>query len=159
MTSTPDVFACDDDTGQSARRRAGRSVSGWMVRAALAASSVVVVIISLLGGDSIGALSAVGLVLMAIAVITVTHPGSPASTFLVVGAMFAHLGLDTSTLDVGVALLVALIPLVHQLSGICAGIPLRSRVDLEVLKPAALRYLLCVMVVEVALVVAVVAGG
>ncbi|MDQ2847371.1 MAG: hypothetical protein M3Y77_13730 [Actinomycetota bacterium] len=160
MTATPDVFGHQDNSEeQSAPRPAGRTVSGWMVRVTLAASSVVVVIISLFGGDDIGALSAVGLVLMAIAVLTVTHPGSSASTFLLVGAMFAHLTLDTSTFDIGVGLLVALIPLVHQLSGICAGIPLRSRVDLVVLKPAALRYLVCVVAVEIALVVAVVAGG
>ncbi|MGI8417851.1 MAG: hypothetical protein ACR2P2_16940 [Nakamurella sp.] len=158
MTATADVFGHEDNSEQSVHP-AGRTVGGWLVRAALAVSSVVVVIISLLGGEDIGALSAVGLVLMAIAVITVTHPGSSASTFLLVGAMFAHLGLNTSTLDIGVGLLVALIPLVHQLSGICAGIPLRSRVDLTVLKPAALRYLVCVVAVEVALVVAVVAGG
>lgn len=159
MTATAGAFRRADGPVPAGSRAAGRTVTGWLVRVVLALAAVALVTLSLLGGDDVGALTAVGLVLMAIAVITVTHPGSPAATFLVVGAMFAHLTLDTATLDVNVGLLVALIPLVHQLAGICAGIPLRSRVDLDVLRPAAVRYLLCVGLVEVALVVAAVLGG
>lgn len=138
----------------AAPRTGGREISGRMLRAVLAVASAGVVAVSLTGGAGASVLTGVGLVLIGLGVVTVAAPGSPAATFLLIAALGIHLMLDTADIDVGVVMLTALIPLVHQLSGICAVIPMVSRVTLTALRPAAIRYAAAVGVVLIAVLVA-----
>lgn len=122
------------------RERAGRETAGWTLRGLLALAVAGLVAAALAGGSGTGALTGIGVVMIGLAVVTVGAPGSPAATFLVIAAIGVHLMLDSADLDAGVVLLTILIPLVHQLSGICAVIPAVSRVSLAALRPAALRF-------------------
>lgn len=135
-----------------------RTVGGWLLRAVLAAGALGVVVISLITGSGTGALTAAGLLLLALGILAVWAPGSPATTFLLLGALAAHLMLGTSGFDLALGLLAALILLVHQLSGICAGIPLAGRIEAGALRPALARYLIATGIVEVGIVITAVAG-
>jgi hypothetical protein len=135
-----------------------RAVGGWLLRLVLAFAALAVVVISLVTGSGTGALTAAGLLLLALGILAVWAPGSPATTFLLLGALAVHLMLGTAAFDVALGLLAALILLVHQLSGICAAIPLAGRVETVALRPALVRYLMATGVVEVGIVVAAIAG-
>lgn len=135
------------------RETAGREVAGRTLRGVLALAVAGLVAGSLAGGAGTGVLTGVGVVMIGLAVVTIGAPGSPAATFLVITALGIHLMLDSATIDAGVVLLTILIPLVHQLSGICAVIPAVSRVSLAALRPAALRFAGAVGVVLIGLAV------
>lgn len=134
------------------------SVAGWVLRGVLALATAGVIVLTLLGGSGTGALTVAGLVLLAAGIATVARPDSGGAVFLLVASMGAHLMFDTAEIDLGVALLAALIALVHQLAGICAAIPLDARVDLAALRPAALRLAVAVLLVEIAVSLAAIIG-
>lgn len=139
--------------GAASPGTAGREIAGRTLRSVLASAVAGLVVVALAGGAGTGVLTGVGVVMIGLAFVTVGAPGSPAATFLLIAAVGVHLMLDSADLDLGVVLLTILIPLVHQLSGICAVIPAVSRVSLVALRPAALRYAGAVGVVLVGLLV------
>ncbi|WP_029138175.1 hypothetical protein [Nakamurella lactea] len=134
------------------------AVAGWLLRGGLALAVLAVVVLTLVGGSGTGALTVAGLVLLAAGVATVVRPDSPGAVFLLLAAMAAHLMFDSAEIDVGVALLAALIAVVHQLAGICAAIPLDARVDVSALRPAALRLVVAIVVVELGIVLVTLIG-
>jgi len=145
-------------TAPASRPPAVRAVGGWLLRLVLAFAALAVVVISLVTGSGTGALTAAGLLLLALGILAVWAPGSPATTFLLLGALAVHLMLGTAAFDVALGLLAALILLVHQLSGICTAVPLTGRVEAVALRPALVRYLMAAGVVEAGIVVAAMAG-
>lgn len=145
--------------GSAAEPQPGLTVPGWALRGLLAACVVLVVVLTLLGGSGTGALTVAGLVLLAAGAATVAKPDSAGAVFLLLIAMGVHLLFDGPEIDVGVALLAAAIAAVHQAAGICATVPLSSTVDVRALRPAALRLLLAVAIVEVGIVVVAVVGA
>lgn len=139
--------------GAAASATARREIAGRTLRGVLALAVAGLVAVTLSGGAGAGVLTGLGVVMIGLAVLTVGAPGSPAATFLVIASIGVHLMLDSATIDVGVVLLTILIPLVHQLSGICAVIPAVSKVSPAALRPAVLRFTGAVGVVLIGLTV------
>jgi hypothetical protein len=92
------------------------------------------------------------LLLGLLSVATAALPGTAAPTVLLVVAVLLRIR-SGGTIDGVLLAEVALIPLIHQLAGIAAAVPAASRVDRGSLRPAAVRYLLAVVPVEIALTV------
>jgi len=126
-----------------------RLVSSWLLRLVLAGAVIGAWVITLVTGSGTGALTVLGVLLLVLGALTVFLPGSPATTFLLLGVVTCHLMFGTASIDLGLGLLAAL--LIHQLAGICAAIPLSSKVVAAALRPALLRFVSCVLIVELSI--------
>lgn len=128
-----------------------RLVSSWLLRLVLAGAVIGAWVITLVTGSGTGALTVLGVLLLVLGALTVFLPGSPATTFLLLGVVTCHLMFGTASIDLGLGLLAAFLLLIHQLAGICAAIPLSSKVVAAALRPALLRFVSCVLIVELSI--------
>jgi hypothetical protein len=128
-----------------------RTLPGWGLRLALLAASAIAIGVAMAGTPDIGVVSLAGVVMMLLVVGTALAPGSVVPLLLLIGLVLYRLLSAGPALDLGLAALVLLMPLIHQLSGIAAAIPVRSRCEWRVLRPAAIRFACAVLPVEVAL--------
>lgn len=128
-----------------------RMVSSWLLRLVLAGAVIGAWVITLVTGTGTGALTVLGVLLLVLGALTVFLPGSPATTLLLLGVMACHLMFGTASIDLGLGLLAAFLLLIHQLAGICAAIPLSSKVVAAALRPALLRFVSCVLIVELSI--------
>ncbi len=78
---------------------------------------------------------------------------------MLVGVIVLRAATPGVVLDAGLLALVLLVPAVHQLAGVCAPIAPRSTCHWCAVRPAAVRYALCVLPVEAGLLAAMIAGG
>ncbi len=132
----------------------GGAVPGWCLRLALAAVAAGAVGVAMAGAPQIGVLSVAGIVMMLLALGTALAPDSVLPLLLLVGLVIYRVVAPGPTLDAGLAALLVLMPLIHQLAGVAGAIPLRSRCRWRVLRPAAQRLAVAVLPVEIAVLVA-----
>jgi hypothetical protein len=118
-----------------------------LVLAALAAG------VAIGGVPDVGVWSVVGVLLLGMMVGTAAAPGSVLPLLFLIGLVAYRLMAAGAVPDAGLFALVALMPAVHQLAGICSGIPPRARLGWPVLRPAAVRWCIAVIPVEVWLLV------
>lgn len=130
-------------------------VAGWALRLVLGAAAAGAIAVAMADVPDIGIISVAGVVMMLLVLGTALAPGTVVPLLLLIGLVIYRLLAEGPALDVALAVLVLLMPLIHQLAGIAAAIPPRSRCDWHALRPAAVRYLLAVVPVEIALLVAV----
>lgn len=130
-----------------------RSVAGWALRAALGVAALATVLAVVIPASHFDAIGMLTFFLVVAAIGTSLAPGSLVPAGLLLAVVALRLAATGPAIDGVVATLVALIPLVHQLAGICATVPPRSSCRWAALRPAALRYLAAVVPTEVAVVV------
>ncbi|NNG36030.1 hypothetical protein [Nakamurella aerolata] len=129
-----------DPAGAERAAAAARTVPGWGLRGALGLACGLLVVLTVVTGQDLAAVSMATAVLVATTVYTVAAPGGPAAALLLIGVMGVHLAFGGPVLDVRVALLAVLMLAVHQLAGICAAVPVRAQVTLQALRPVAIRF-------------------
>jgi hypothetical protein len=140
-----------EQSGTVSGARSG--IPGWGLRLVLGAVAAAATGVALAGVPDIGVLSVAGIVMMLLVIATGFSPGSVMPLLLLIGLVIYRLMQAGPVLDAGLAVLVALMPLIHQLAGIAGAIPPHSRCDWRVMRPAAGRYLVAVVPVEIALLV------
>ncbi|MEV0679954.1 hypothetical protein AB0I60_25860 [Actinosynnema sp. NPDC050436] len=113
-------------------------VPGWALRAAIGAVAVVVAILLYAEGVMIAPL----VLYVGLAAVTVAIPASAAVVLLVAYPAVALVVLGGAPVRPVVLVLVALAHLLHVLCGYAALIPVRSRIHLKALRPAAVRFAL-----------------
>jgi hypothetical protein len=109
--------------------------------------------VAMAGVPDIGVWSVVGVVMIVLVIGTASAPGTVVPLLFLLGLLAYRLMAHGAVPDLGLVALVALMPAVHQLSGICSGIPPRARLHLDVLRPAAIRWCIAVLPVEAGLAV------
>lgn len=134
--------------------RRSAAVPGWGLRSLLALALLVGSVTTLLGAAAPGVTTLLGLLTLGLAVGAVAAPGSAVPTLWMICALGVRLLSPAPDLGLQLAVLVAVLPAVHQLAGICAAVPPTAEVELRGLRPAAVRWLLAVLTVEVGLLVA-----
>jgi hypothetical protein len=133
--------------------RVEHGIRGWALRLVLGACAAIAAAISMTEAPVVGVTSVAGFVLMLLVIGTAAAPGSVEPMLFLLAVVLYRLVPHGSLLDGGLAALVALVPIIHQLAGLAAAIPVRSLVSWRVLMPAALRLVIVVVPVEVALLV------
>lgn len=128
-------------------------IPGWGLRLMLGAAASGATAVAMAAVPEIGVLSVAGVAMLLLVIGTAFAPGSVMPLLLLIGLVIYRLLETGPLLDVGLAVLVLLLPLIHQLAGIAGAIPPHSRCDWRVLRPAGLRYLMAVLPVEIALLV------
>jgi len=128
-------------------------IRGWALRLALGACAALAAAISMAEAPVVGVTSVAGFVLMLLVIGTAAAPGSVVPMLFLLAVVLYRLVPNGSLLDGGLVALAALVPIVHQLAGLAAAIPVRSLVSWRVLRPAALRLVIVVVPVELALLV------
>lgn len=131
-------------------------IGGWTLRVALLLAASFAVTVSAHG--VVGLWSLVGIVLAALVIGTAAAPGTLVPLLLLLAVVGLRLLSGGPRPDVALVALVALLPLIHQLCGIAAAVPGRARLSIAALRPAAGRYLVAVVPVEVAVLLAMVVG-
>jgi hypothetical protein len=134
-------------------RTAATGIPGWGMRLVLGAAAAAATAVAMAAVPDVGVLSVAGIVMMLLVLGTAFAPGSVVPLLLLIGLVIYRLLHEGPVLDVGLAMLVLLMPLIHQLAGIAGAIPPHSRCDWRVLRPAGLRYLMAVVPVEIAVLV------
>ena len=135
----------------------GGGTTGWVLRFGLAVVAAGAALIAMNGAPGSGVLSPAGIVMVALVAGTAFAPGTVLPLLLLIGLVVYRLLAPGPVLDPGLALLVLLVPLIHQLAGLAAAIPARSRCAWAVLRPPALRFAIAVVPVQLALLVVAVA--
>lgn len=128
-------------------------LSGLGLRLALLGLAGAAAAVAMAGVPDVGVWSVVGVVLLGLVIGTASAPGTVLPLLFLLGLVGYRLMGPGLTPDAGLIALVALMPAVHQLAGLCGGIPPRARLGFAVLRPAALRWCGAVLPVEVGLVV------
>lgn len=131
----------------------GAGVPGWVLRLALGAAAAGATGVAMAGAPGVGVTSVAGILMMLLVLGTALAPGSVFPLLLLVGLVIYRVVADGPVLDVSLAVLVLLMPLIHQLAGIAAAIPGRSWCHWPALRPAAIRFVVAVLPVEIALLV------
>jgi phosphate:Na+ symporter len=137
-----------------ARSAVVSGIPGWGLRLVRGAAAAGATAVAMAAVPDIGVLSVAGVAMMLLVIGTAFAPGSVVPLLLLIGLVIYRLLQTGPVLDVGLAVLVLLLPLIHQLAGIAGAIPPQSRCDWRVLRPAGLRYLMAVLPVEIVLLVA-----
>lgn len=137
---------------------AARTLPGWALRTVLGAATVGAITVAMIGAPQIGATSVVGVLLALGAIGTVVVPGTVLPLVVLICLVLYRLAAVDTALDGALLALIALLPLVHQLAGICAAIPPRSACHWAALRPALSRYLIAVVPVELVVALVIVAG-
>lgn len=135
-----------------------RSVPGWALRLVLGGAAVAASLIVMLAEPRIDAPGVLQVFLLLASIGTALAPGSVLPLAVMIGVVLFRLASHVPVLDGTLLALVALLPLVHQLAGMCAAVPARSDCLWRALRPAMVRYAMAVVPVEVA-VAAVLAFG
>lgn len=130
-----------------------RTVAGWVLRLVLGVATVTAIVVAMIGAPMIGALSVVGVLLVAAALGTVLAPGSVLPLVVLICLVLYRVAAVDHGADVPLMVLAALMALIHQLAGICAVVPARSSCQWAALRPAAIRYLAAVVPVEIVIAV------
>jgi hypothetical protein len=128
-----------------------RGIRGWALRLVLGACAALAAAVVMAQAPVVGVTSVAGFVLMLLVIGTAAAPGSVVPFLFLVAVVLYRLVPAGSLLDGGLAALVVLVPIVHQLAGLTAAIPVRSLVSWRALAPAALRLAVVVLPVECAL--------
>lgn len=129
-----------------------RSVPGWVLRLVLGAAAVAAALL-VISSDSQARAPGVAQVLMVFAAaVAALAPGTVVPLAVMVGLVLFRLAAGGPILDGTLVVLVALLPLIHQLAGAAAAIPARSKCRWTALRPAMIRYAIAVLPVEIALV-------
>ncbi len=131
-------------------------IGGWTLRVALLLAASFAVAVSAHG--VVGLWSLVGIVLAALVIGTAAAPGTLVPLLLLLAVVGLRLLSGGPRPDAALVALVALLPLIHQLCGIAAAVPGRARLSIAALQPAAGRYLVAVVPVEVAVLLAMLVG-
>lgn len=121
-----------------------RTVPGWALRVAVALAALAAVLVVMLQAGDLQAAGAVGVLLALVGVGSALAPGSVCPLLLLIGLVTLRLAAST-VFDVSLVVLIALLPLIHQLAGACATIPARSVCEVGALAPAARRYVVSVI--------------
>lgn len=129
-------------------RTVPRIVPGWALRATLGAATVAASFMAMLAASQIEATSVLGVLLVIATVGTMLAPGSVWPLAVMIGVVLFRLEAGGPILDGMLMALVALLPLIHQLAGVCAAIPARSACHWSALRPAMIRYAMVVAPVE-----------
>lgn len=128
--------------------RSGASVPGWGLRGLLGVAVLTGSVTTLLGAAAPGVTTLLGLLTVGLGLGVVLAPGSGVPTLWILCVLGVRLLAPAPSAGWQLALLVAALPAVHQLSGICAAVPAGAEVELRGLRPALARYLAAVLVVE-----------
>ncbi|MEO7125195.1 MAG: hypothetical protein ABI382_06540 [Nakamurella sp.] len=142
---TPDAGAGIPADGRSA---APRSVRGWALRVSLGAATLAASVIVILSAPPIGAIALMEVLLVMAALGTALAPGSVLPLAVMIGVVAFRVASSGPVLDAALIALVALLPLIHQMAGVCAAIPARSTCYVSALRPAMIRYAIAVVPVE-----------
>lgn len=129
------------------------ALTGLMLRGVLLLLGALACGVAMAGVPDVGVWSVVGVVLIGLLVGTAAAPGSAVPMLFLLGLVAYRLMGPGAVPDAGLFALVALMPAIHQLAGMCSGIPPRAKLRLDVLHPAALRWCIAVIPVEVGLLV------
>jgi hypothetical protein len=128
-------------------------VTGLLLRLLLLALAAGAAAVAMAGVPDIGVWSVLGVMMIALVIGTASAPGTVVPLLFLLGLVAYRLMAHGAVPDLGLAALVALMLAVHQLSGICSGIPPRARLGLDVVRPAAIRWCVAVVPVELGLAV------
>lgn len=131
-------------------------IGGWTLRLALLLAASFAVSVSAHGVVDLWSL--IGIALAALVIGTAAAPGTLVPLLLLLAVVGLRLLSGGPRPDLALAALVALLPLIHQLCGIAAAVPGRARLSITALRPAAGRYLVAVVPVEVAVLLAILLG-
>lgn len=137
-------------TASSAAAVPSRTVPGWALRAALAAAGLAATGAVMVPAPAFDSSALVTVLLVAASAGAALAPGSVLPLLVMLGAIAVRAATPGPALDAGLAVLVVLLPLIHQLAGVCAPIPPRSACRWRALRPAAVRYAIAVMPVACA---------
>jgi hypothetical protein len=130
-----------------------RTVPGWALRVAVGAACLTATLTAVVPAPPFGVSSVLGVLLVAASVGAALAPGSVLPLVVLIGAIVSRAATPGPVLDAGLAALLMLLPLIHQLAGVSATVPPRSACHWQALRPAAVRYslsaipLACVVVV------------
>ena len=139
------------DAGGGAPAAVG--VPGWALRLALGLAAAAATAVAMAGLPEVGVTSVAGIVMVLLVLGTAAAPGSVVPLLMLIGLVIYRVLRHGPMLDGGLAALVLLMPLVHQLAGIAAAVPARSVCRWAALRPAAIRLSIAVVPVEIALLV------
>lgn len=128
-------------------------LSGLGLRLALLALAMAAAAVAMAGVPDVRVWSVVGVALIGLVIGTASAPGTVLPLLFLLALVGYRLMGDGVAPDAGLFALVALMPAVHQLAGLCGAIPPQARFGLAVLRPAGLRWCVAVLPVEVGLVV------
>lgn len=134
-------------------------MTGWMLRVLLALAVAGGVAVAFAGAPHVGVVSPVGVAMVAVGVGTVLAPGSALPMLLLVGLVLYRLATTGPVLGGSLAILVVLLPLIHQAAGLATVIPARSVCEPAALRPALMRFGLVACLSELVYLVAVLVGS
>ena len=135
-----------------------QGIPGWALRIALAAAGAAAAAGAITGAPGVSVLSVAGVAMMVLALGTALAPATVLPLLLLIGLVVYRLLAAGPVLDLRLALLVLLMPAIHQLAGLTGAIPARSRCSWAVLRRPALRFAAAVAPVQVALLVVAIVG-
>lgn len=126
------------------------AVPGWALRLVLGAAALAASLTVMVPAPPFDAAGLIGVLLVTASVLTALAPGSVLPLVVLIGVIVLRVATPGSVWDTDILVLIALVPLVHQLAGVCAPIPARSACHWRVLVPTAARFAICVIPVEIA---------
>lgn len=139
--------------------RPDRIVPGWALRLALGLAALAASLTVIVPTPPLEAAPLVGVLLVMASVGSALAPGSVLPLAVLIGVIVLRAATPGAALDGGLVALVALLPAVHQLAGICAPVPPRSVCQWRAVRPAVLRYAVCVLPVEGVVLAVMIAAG
>lgn len=128
-------------------------VPGWALRVGLGVAAAAATAVAMAGAPGVGVLSAAGIVMMVLVVGTALAPATVLPLLLLIGLVVYRLLAEGPVLDLGLAALVLLMPVIHQLAGLAGAIPTRSRCAWAVFRRPAVRFAVAILPVQMALLV------
>lgn len=135
-----------------------RAIPGWVLRLVLGAATLTASIVVTVAAPRIEAASLLGTLLVMAAIGAALAPGSALPLTVLIGVIVFRAVTPGPVLDATLVVLVALVPLIHQLAGICAPIPPRSSCQWRALRSAIARYAIAVIPVLCAVTIAWLSG-
>lgn len=123
-----------------------RTWHGWMLRVVLGLAVGGALAIALPGAAGVGVWSVAGVSMLAAGIGTVLAPGTVLPLLLLIGLVLYRFAAPGPVLGASLAVLMALIALIHQTAALAAVIPLRSECEWAALRPALVRYAVAVAV-------------
>ncbi len=136
-----------------------RGLPGWALRLVLGLAGGAAVVVAMAGAGHVDAVSVAGFVMLLLVLGAAAAPASVVPLLLLIGVVLYRLLAGDPTFGPALAGLVFLTALVHQLAGLAAAIPARSRCRWSALLPAALRFVMVVVPVEAAVLIAAASGA